>query len=200
VLSPKHEGTVGVRALNRKLRDRLNPEGPQTEWKSGLLHVREGDRLMVVKNNYKLNIYNGDMGKLVSINRDSLFVRIHGVGRTPDTMVHVPKDLAPTMLRLAYAITVHKCQGSEFNVIVMPIVRTQGRMLQRNLFYTAVTRAREKVWLLGDTSAVDKAVLNDKVIQRNTVFGRMISEAVQALSGVEGSHERPGTAIGSADA
>lgn len=188
VLSPKHLGAVGVRNLNQQLRDRLNPEGPQREWKSGLLHVREGDRLMVVKNNYKLNVYNGDMGKLISITKDSLMLRIHGVGRTPDTVVHISKDSAPMTLRLAYAVTVHKSQGSEFGTVIMPIVRAQGRMLQRNLFYTAVTRARQKVWLLGDPFAVSRAVANDRVVQRNTVLGREISLAVEAAAGVGGDH------------
>ncbi len=190
VLSPKYEGTVGVNNLNSKLRDRLNPKNGQAEWKAGLLDVREGDRLMVIKNNYELNIYNGDMGKLVGIGKDYLRLRIHGVGAgSPDIHVNIPKELAPNILRLAYAITVHKCQGSEFETILLPLVRAQGRMLQRNLFYTGVTRARKKVWLLGEVEAIQRAVANDRVVQRNTVLGRAVSERVKAL-GVDEGHDQ----------
>lgn len=196
VLSPKYEGDVGVNILNERLRERLNPaETGKKEWKLGILSVREGDRLMVVKNDYALNIYNGDMGKLISVERDHLSVRIHGIGVGAfDSMVNIPKTSAPHLLKLAYAITVHKSQGSEFDTILMPITRSQGRMLQRNLFYTAVTRARKKVWLLGDSMAVLRAIANDKVVQRNTVFGRIVTEAYEDLQaealGVSGAHER----------
>lgn len=192
VLSPKYDGTVGVHALNQAIRERLNPLNGQKEHKAGKLHFREGDRLMVVKNDYALNVSNGDMGKLVTIAREHLLVRIHGVGANqPDTYVEIPKHAVPHMLRLAYAITVHKSQGSEFDTIILPIVRSQGRMLQRNLFYTAVTRAKKKVILLGDQAAVFKAIGNDRVVQRNTVFGRSVNEAVEALvAGVETSDER----------
>jgi len=197
VLSPKYDGIVGVNNLNGRLRDKLNPETlGQEEWKAGHLHVREGDRLMVVKNNYDLNVYNGDMGKLVTISKTALTLRIHGIGPgSMDIHVDIPKTDAPEVLKLAYAITVHKSQGSEFDTILMPIVKTQGRMLQRNLFYTAVTRARRKVWLLGDVNAVLKAIANDNVVQRNTMFGRAVTDEARLIaSGVvralEAPHER----------
>jgi exodeoxyribonuclease V alpha subunit len=182
VLSPKYDGEVGVNTLNDRLRDRLNPEGVQQAWVGGLLNVRQFDRLMVVKNNYDLNIYNGDMGKLMSIEKEHLVVRIHGIGPGAiDTYVNIPKTVAMHILKLAYAITVHKSQGSEFDTVLLPITRSQGRMLQRNLFYTAVTRARKKVWLIGESSAVLRAIANDKVVQRNTIFGRSVLEAYGAL-------------------
>jgi exodeoxyribonuclease V alpha subunit len=187
VMSPKYDGTIGVHALNERLRDALNPEAGQKQWKVGKQLFREGDRVMVVKNDYRLNVYNGDMGKLVSIDRESLKVRVHGVGPGAlDTQVDIPKVQAGIMLRLAYAVTVHRTQGSEFDTILMPIVRSQGRMLQRNLFYTAVTRAKKKVWLLGDSAAVYKAVANDKVVRRSTAFS---SALLEALDGVEGAYD-----------
>ena len=194
VLSPKYDGAVGVHALNHAIREKLNPLNGQKEHKAGKLHFREGDRLMVVKNDYGLNVSNGDMGKLVTINREHLLVRIHGVGTNqPDTYVEIPKHSVPHMLRLAYSITVHKSQGSEFDTIIMPMVRSHGRMLQRNLFYTAITRAKKKVILLGDHSAIFKAIGNDRVVQRNTVFGRSINEAVEALTlGVDAEHHERG--------
>lgn len=192
VLSPKYDGTVGVHHLNEKLRDALNPEGGQKQLKVGKQLFREGDRVMVVKNDYRLNVYNGDMGKLMSIDRESMRVRIHGVGAgAMDTMVDIPKVQAGIMLRLAYAVTVHRTQGSEFDTVLMPIVRSQGRMLQRNLFYTAVTRAKKKVWLLGDSAAVYKAIGNDKVVRRSTAFSAALLEALNGVGGAYDALPRP---------
>ena len=190
VLSPKYEGIVGVNNLNERLRERLNPPGGQHEWKIKDLCVRVGDRLMVIQNNYPLNVYNGDMCKLVAVNRDDLAVRVHGIVDGGDSLVNIPKKDASKMLKLAYAITAHKSQGEEFGTIIMPIVKSQGWMLQRNLFYTAVTRARSKVWLLGDPMAVQRAIENDKVIQRNTVLSASILSNA-ARVGVIALHGRP---------
>jgi len=180
VLSPKYDGIVGVTNLNERLREVLNPpEMGKMEVSFGKMLFRVGDRLMVIKNDYKLGVYNGDMGKLVDIRSDFLRVRIHGLGEDGlDANVEIQKSDVLQKLRLAYAITVHKCQGSEFDTIILPMVREHGRMLQRNLFYTAVTRAKKKVWVLGDRGAVQRAIDNDKVIARNTGFGKAILEAV----------------------
>jgi exodeoxyribonuclease V alpha subunit len=177
VLSPKYDGVAGVNNLNERLREALNPSDGQREVKWGDLSARIGDRLMVVQNDYKKNVYNGDVGKLVGIEHDELLVRIHEAGIDgTDMLVRFPKDDA-AKLRLAYAVTVHKCQGLEFDTIVLPIVKTHGRMLQRNLLYTAVTRARSKVWILGEEDAVYKAVANDKVLLRNT----RLSDSILAI-------------------
>lgn len=170
ILSPKYAGTVGVDNLNDRLRDQLNPEGPP-EWAYGEQRFRLGDRLMVVRNDYQRAVYNGDVGKLIRIGKKALTVRIHGFGgQDVDTEVEFPSTVAADKLRLAYAVTVHKSQGNEFDTIIMPIVRAQGRMLQRNLLYTAVTRARKSVWLIGEVEAVQRAVSNNKVVQRNTAL------------------------------
>ena len=184
VLSPKHEGTVGVINLNDKLREVLNPPAPgKKELTLGTLRFREGDRLMVIKNDYSLGIYNGDMGKLITIRSDTLTVRIHGIGEGGiDVQVEIPRKEILQKLRLAYAITVHKSQGSEFDTVILPMVRNHGRMLQRNLFYTAVTRAKKKVWLLGDRGSIQKAINNDHVIHRNTGFGKSILELMQGVT------------------
>ena len=180
VLSPKYDGLVGVNHLNEMLRDRLNPKGPK-EWTEGENHFRLGDRLMVTQNDYKLGVYNGDMGKLVGIHGDCLTVKIHGVSPDdPDTLVDFPFEAAIEKLKLAYAISVHKSQGSEFDTVILPVNRSQGRMLQRNLLYTAVTRARKQVWLLGEEEAIRKAIGNNLVIRRNT--------ALAAAIGVEIAH------------
>lgn len=194
ILAPKYDGTVGVTSLNEQLREALNPPADgKVEFTAGSFRVRLGDRVMVIKNDYDLNIYNGDMGKIVGVNAENLVVRVHGAGEGGlDMNVDIPRKDAPQKLRLAYAITVHKSQGSEFDTVIMPIVKSQGRMLQRNLFYTAVTRAKKKVWLLGESSAVAKAIANDKVIQRNTGFERAVTQAMKrrASVGVEKGDER----------
>lgn len=185
VLSPKYDGTLGVKNLNNLVREALNP--PHLSKKEMIVagqKFREGDRLMVVRNDYRKGVYNGDMGKLLQITRDRFVVKIHGAGEGGlDMLIEFPKDEIPERLRLAYVITVHKCQGSEFDTIILPMVRNHGRMLQRNLFYTAITRARKKVWVLGDRTAITRAIANDQVVQRGTAFARSISEEVKA--GVE---------------
>jgi len=185
VLSPKYDGVLGVNNLNNLLREALNPPGDgKREITVDGCKYRDGDRLMVVKNDYDLGVYNGDMGKLMGIERDHFTVRVHGAGESNlDMNVEVPRNEVPVKLKLAYAVTVHKCQGSEFNTIILPMVRNHGRMLQRNLFYTAITRARKKVWVLGDRGAISRAIANDQVVQRGTAFARSISEAILQHAG-----------------
>jgi len=180
VLSPKYDGIVGVDNLNEMLRDALNPSGPK-EWSNGKQRFREGDRLMVIQNDYKLKVYNGDVGKLRYVNKDTLIVKIHGLGSQLEEDISFPEGVAGSKLRLAYAITVHKSQGSEFDTIILPIVRTQGRMLQRNLLYTAVTRAKKRVWLIGEETAIQKAIENNKVVRRNTVLSKAIAGNLVAV-------------------
>jgi len=181
VLSPKYDGAVGVSNLNDRLREMLNPPmDTKKECAVGPFRFREGDRVMVVKNDYELGIYNGDMGKLMSIASDHFMVRVHGAGEDGlDLYVKIPRKEVVQKLRLAYAITVHKSQGSEFDTVILPMVKSQGRMLQRNLFYTAVTRAKKQVFLLGERSAVSCAIANDLVVQRSTGFERAVRLAVR---------------------
>jgi len=185
VLSPRHDGVVGVIALNELLRDALNPEGPM-EWSRGKIKFRKGDRLMIVQNDYKLEVYNGDVGKLSEIGKSNLLVKIHGTGGSLDRDVPFDVDTAMSKLRLAYAITAHKSQGSEFDTIIMPITRSQGQLLQRNLLYTAITRARKRVWLIGEDLAVQRAVENNKVVRRNTIFSKALTAS--SLLGVDPEH------------
>lgn len=189
VLSPKYEGTLGVNNLNNLLREELNP--PSAGKKEIVIEgqrYREGDRLMVIRNDYEKGVYNGDMGKLTKVGRDDLTLHMHGAGDGGvDMVVLFPRDEVSTKLKLAYVITVHRCQGSEFDTIILPMVRAHGRMLQRNLFYTAVTRARKRVWVLGDRSSIVKAIANDQVVQRGTALAKAISEIIHSGVRNEGS-------------
>lgn len=195
VIAPKYDGAVGIDKLNEALRDRLNPSRGQPEWITKTLSLREGDRVMVVQNDYKLGVYNGDMGKVTAFTKDHVIVKIHGLNPSDmDVVVELPKGEALQKLRLAYAVSVHRSQGNEFHTVIMPITRTQGRMLQRNLLYTAVTRAKTKVWLVGHRDAVSRAVANDRVIMRNSAFGKSITEALAGVKAKsDGQGVRPDT-------
>jgi exodeoxyribonuclease V alpha subunit len=170
VLSPRHAGTLGVTNLNQHLREALNPKTlGLSEMRLGSEVVREGDRVMVVKNNYDLGIFNGDVGKISRLDRKAseVILKLHG---PPVLQIQIPFRTASTYLRLAYCMTVHKSQGQEYDIIVLPVVNSYGHQLQRNLFYTAITRARKRVILLGHRPAMAQAVFNNKEDVRNTLF------------------------------
>jgi exodeoxyribonuclease V alpha subunit len=170
VLSPRHSGVLGVTNLNLRIRELLNPRTPGLrEIRLGSETIREGDRVMVSKNNYRYEIFNGDVGKVVSLDEKAKLVtiKIHG---PPVMQVQIPFRDAPSHLRMAYAVTVHKSQGQEYDVILMPWVLGFKAQLQRNLLYTAITRARRKVILIGHPEALERAVMNGKEDTRNTLF------------------------------
>jgi len=170
VLSPRHAGTLGVTNLNLRIRELLNPKTPGLkEMRLGAETVREGDRVMVSKNNYRYEIFNGDVGKVVRLDQKEKIVeiKIHG---PPVMHVQMPFKEAPLHLRMAYCVTVHKSQGQEYDVILMPWSNSFRSQLQRNLIYTAITRARKKVILIGHPEALEKAINNNKVDTRNTLF------------------------------
>lgn len=174
VLSPKHMGDVGVTNLNSVLRSELNPRSKgKREAKLAGKNVREGDRVMVVKNNYTLGVFNGDTGKILSVDskNKSVVVKIHG---TPSMEVDFSLYEGSKFLRMAYACTVHKYQGLEVDVIIMPLMPSFGPQLQRNLLYTAVTRAKRKVILVGTKKALEIAVLNSKENHRNTILAKRL--------------------------
>lgn len=184
VIAPKYDGVVGVNALNEALRNTLNPPTEhKRELKIGTTVYREGDRVIVTKNDYKTGVYNGDTGKISDIERDSVIVRIHSGGYGVDRLIPFKKGEFGEKVRLAYAITTHRSQGSEYGTVILPFVAEQGRMLQRNLIYTAVTRAKEKVWLLGEMASVRKAIGNDKVVFRGTGLAKALSQEVQLATG-----------------
>lgn len=176
VLSPRHSGPVGVTVLNAKLRELLNPQraGLQ-EIKLGDEPIREDDRIMVVRNDYDLGVFNGDVGKVSRVDRKAKEVEFKIFGDIAIN-IRVPFKSVPALVRLAYVCTIHKAQGLEYDVIVMPLIDNFRHQLQRNLLYTAVTRGKTKVILVGTQSALATAVLNDREDQRNTLLkDRLIS-------------------------
>ena len=170
VLSPMHLQLCGIDNLNRRLQAALNPpDHSKDELKSGSVIFREGDKVMQIKNNYGKNVFNGDIGFITAISETGMFVSF---GDDQD-VEYEKSELGE--LQLAYAMSVHKSQGSEYPVVVLPLVPGHRIMLQRNLLYTAVTRAKERVILLGSLPALQTAVENDRTKRRFTLLAERLN-------------------------
>ena len=172
VLAPMYRGPAGVTAMNERLQARLNPPG-ETKMEKKLFGqtFRSGDKLMQVQNNYDKEVFNGDIGYLFAIDPVEHALTVDFEGRA------VVYDWSEAdQLILAYAISVHKAQGAEFPAVVMPIVPQQYLMLQRNLLYTAITRARRLCVLVGSRRAIGMAVRNNQVARRYTALDRRLRQ------------------------
>jgi len=182
ILSPKHRGKVGVTNLNERLRELLNPAAPGlAEMRIGRGTVRENDRVMVIKNNYKLKVFNGDVAKVTRVDKGKKEVQIQ-VSGSPPMLVSIPFKNVSNLLVLAYACTVHKAQGLEYDRILMPLVVGFYHQLQRNLLYTAITRAKRQVVLVGHHEALMKAVLNNKEDNRASLFLDRLQRGLSVVS------------------
>ena len=166
VLAPMYRGPAGVTALNQRLQEALNPPSPLKPEKALYGQVfRPGDRVMQTQNNYDKDVYNGDIGSVLALDPIEHALMVDFDGR------QVTYDWSECdQLALAYAVSVHKGQGSEFPAVVIPMVTSHYMMLQRNLLYTAVTRARKLCVLVGSRRAIGMAVKNDKVAHRYTAL------------------------------
>ena len=166
VLAPIYRGPAGVIALNERLQEKLNPPASgKPERKLFGTIFRTGDKVMQTQNNYNKDVYNGDIGfiRALDITEQAIVVDFDGRSATYDWS-------EADQLSLAYVVSVHKAQGSEFPVIVMPMVTQHYTMLQRNLLYTAITRARKLCVLTGSRRAISMAVRNNKVAHRFTAL------------------------------
>jgi len=159
VMSPTHHGVLGVTNLNRELRAVLNPNAlGHRSVRVGNDEVRVGDRVMFTKNDYELEVFNGDVGAVHHISGSDVEIIIKG---SKSQLVSIPLERVASLLRLAYATTVHKAQGQEYRVILMPMsLDHNSNLLQRSLLYTGVTRAKERVFLVGEREAVAVCVSN----------------------------------------
>ena len=165
VIAPLYAGPAGVDALNVQLQARLNPPAPgRAERHYGPRIYREGDKVMQGVNSYERGVFNGDIGRIRRI--DPVEQQVHVLFDTDTEAVYAFADLDE--LTHAYAISVHKSQGSEYPVVILPILRGHGRMLQRNLLYTGISRARRLVVLAGETAAIQRAVATPMAGTRNT--------------------------------
>ncbi|MXZ23209.1 MAG: AAA family ATPase [Caldilineaceae bacterium SB0665_bin_25] len=175
VLSPMHRGAAGVASLNGMIQQALNPpKQDRAESGVGDRIYRTGDRVMQVRNNYDKDVFNGDMGYIKDVDLIDQRVTVEIDGRPVgyefmelDELVH------------AYAISVHKSQGSEFPAVVIPLLTSHYMLLQRNLLYTAVTRAKRLVVLVGQPRAINIAVGNDKVAQRYSGLTERLRRATE---------------------
>ncbi len=173
VIAPMYRGAAGVDALNLALQAALNPASGVPEHRAGGKLLRVGDKVMQTKNNYDLDVFNGDIGVLVDVDRESATIGVEFEGET----VYYDYAQAEQLIH-AYCISTHRSQGSEYPVVIMPVLTQHYMMLQRNLLYTAVTRAKQIVVLVGTRKAVGMAVGNDRVTERfSGLRGRLQARA-----------------------
>lgn len=181
VLTPTHRGPVGVAALNERLQAALNPAAPgKVERIMAGRTFRVGDKVLQIRNNYDKKVFNGDVGRIEAIDLEEQTLRVRFDQAAIDYEFHEMDELVH-----AFAMSVHKSQGSEYGAVVLPLVTQHYMLLQRNLLYTGVTRARQLVVLVGQKKALAMAVKNARVAQRN-------SRLAQRLR----AHEKLPTSIG----
>ena len=182
VMAPMRRTVTGVDNLNLLLREALNPGGRgKREIRMGLFILREGDKVMQIRNNYDKMVFNGDIGRVVKADPEEqevvvAFDESDGLRRVKYEQHELDE------LVLSYAISVHKSQGSEYPVVVMPITTQHYVMLQRNLLYTAITRAKRMVVLVGTPKALAIAVKNDTQDMRYSGLNERLACAVDTSS------------------
>ena len=170
VLSPMYKNPCGVTNLNTLIQESVNPKDTaKQEYTQEDMLFRVGDKVMQKQNNYDKGVFNGDIGEIFAIHDDSIYVRY------PEQDVQY-EGQAIDEITLAYAITVHKSQGSEYHTVIMALVNSHAIMLQRNLLYTAVTRAKRKVILVGTKRALQLAVQNVRESRRFTLLTERLKE------------------------
>lgn len=167
VLTPMQRGTVGAANLNQVLQEAMNPQGPAL--RRGGVCYRVRDKVMQIRNDYDKEVFNGDIGTIRRVDLEDREITVDFDGREVAYDVTELDELA-----LAYATTIHKAQGSEYPIVVMPFSMSHFVMLQRNLLYTGVTRAKKILVLIGEKKAVFYAVRNGRMAERNTRLAERI--------------------------
>lgn len=159
ILAPMHRGNTGVTRVNEAVQQALNPNGQEIARRT----FRKGDKVMQLRNNYELDVYNGDVGVVGVVDADAREAEVRFDDRT---VLYAFDDLDE--LSLAYAVTVHKSQGSEYPAVVMLLLPQHYMLLQRNVLYTAITRGKKLVIIVGDPKAIGMAISNTTVAARNS--------------------------------
>lgn len=168
VLTPMHRGPVGTLNLNRMLQEALNTTSEQVEVMGSRFKV--GDKVIHLRNNYRKEVFNGDIGIMHSVDPQKERAEVDYDGRkVPYEFIELDE------LGLAYAISVHKSQGSEYPAVVIPLVTQHYIMLQRNLLYTALTRGKQLVVMVGTTKALEVALRNNRPRQRRSMLARRLN-------------------------
>ena len=177
VLAPIYQGVAGINALNLALQEIFNPKNHQEEYRIGQKVYREGDKILQLKNRPDDDIYNGDIGVLVEINRkdgfeyleDTLIVDYDG-----NLVEYTSKDFMT--FTLAYCMSIHKAQGNEFKIVIMPVLNDYYIMLKRNLIYTGLTRAKQALFILGNPQAFLYGIKNISDSKRKTTLVNKINQ------------------------
>ncbi len=187
IIAPSRKGTVGTVELNKVLQEKLNPPAKDKAEHKGFLYTyRVGDKVMQTRNNYDIvwkkdneqgtGIFNGDIGKIISISKGAQTVQINFDGR----VAVYTFDLL-NQVELAYAVTVHKSQGCEFEAVIMPVMGVFEKLCYRNLLYTAVTRAKKLLILIGSEEYINKMVDNNRRTGRYTCLKHMLSHRKEEI-------------------
>ncbi len=177
LLTPMHRGLLGTINLNREIQSLLNPAGEALE--RGGSSLRLGDKVMQLRNNYDKGVFNGDLGRITAMDREEGTVKVDFY----DKLVEYESDELDE-INLAYATSVHKSQGSEYPVIVLPLHTSHYLMLHRSILYTAVTRGKKLVVLVGSRKALAMAIRNVRLEKRNTGLKGKLIEISKNLSRV----------------
>jgi exodeoxyribonuclease V alpha subunit len=165
-----HRGTAGVANFNARLQDALNPG--QTGIKFAAGEFRAGDKIIQLRNNYDKGLFNGDIGSVTAVEAKANKLTADFDGESHEFERGEFNNLA-----LAYAISIHKSQGSEYPIVVIPLMKGHFMMLQRNLLYTAITRGKQKVYIVGEPAAYGMAVRNHEAKVRSTHLKQKVANA-----------------------
>lgn len=179
ILSPyRSDGLASVDKLNAAIREMVNPiQGDLPDYKIGSRFFRVGDKVMQTKNNAKAS--NGDIGFIRKMERDANNELKVTIEFSDDrTAEYGMEDMGH--IELSYATTIHKAMGSEYDIVVIPVIRSHAIMLNRNLIYTAITRAKKKVILVGQKGMVIMAIHKNETGKRNTLLGERIGKYLKA--------------------
>ncbi|MCD8368642.1 MAG: DUF4186 family protein, partial [Clostridiales bacterium] len=175
VLTPMQRGVCGATNLNQLLQESLNPS--DVYLRRGGTQYRLHDKVMQIRNNYDKEVFNGDIGTITNVDTEERELSVDFDGRE---IIYDVTELDE--LVLSYAITIHKAQGSEFPIVVMPFTMSHYVMLQRNLLYTGVTRAKKALLLIGEKKAIYYAIRNETTADRNTKLSQRLIEGINSFS------------------
>ncbi len=176
ILAPMHRGSAGTQKINFDVQKLLNPNNNDKIVQHSGYSYKVSDRIMQLKNNYDKHVFNGDTGQICEINTTDQKIICDYDGRLVEYEFSELDELT-----LAYAISIHKSQGSEYDAVVIPIFTQHFTLLQRNLLYTAITRAKKLCILIGQTRAIAMAVKNNKTIERKTFLKQLLTSDLHVI-------------------
>lgn len=181
ILTPMNKGSIGTKEINKRIQESVNPKSKdKKEIVRGDRVFREGDRVIQTSNNYDLNVFNGDIGYIIKIDaKDSSILIKYGNKNYSKTIQYERQNIVE--IELAYSITIHKSQGSEFEVVIMPTLSEHYIMLYRNLIYTGLTRAKKMAVLIGESESLKRGVENINPNERQTSLKKFLKEQYEQI-------------------